>query len=425
VTLGPLARGREARPSAIAVTLRVRIRIRVHGGSGIYSDPMTDPGGTPRDLVPVFEGFRAIDAVQTSPLYDHLNTAFIAEPELAAPLLAAPPTERLPLLMFAAVHYLLRNAPTGDDAALAAYYPSLGGARTPDAELVGTFRAFVGRRDAELRALTSTRVTQTNEARRAAMIRPALAAAQQRAGEREIALVEVGCSSGLMLLPDRYGYRYHQPDGSVLAFGDPAVPELVLQSQVRGAADVPDWLATPLRIASRVGIDRNPISADDTDQTDWLRACIWPEHLDRLARLEAALAQVREARLDLRRGDLFDLLPAAVAEAPHDAVVVVLSSHVMPYLAREDRQAFAERVIELSRTRALMLVLNEDHRLGRAFGIEAPGERGYVAASFVDFTGSRGPTAAAFAKVDPHGSWLEWIPARDPATAATATTAPA
>ncbi|MEY9908051.1 hypothetical protein ABIA35_004284 [Catenulispora sp. MAP12-49] len=196
---------------------------------------MTDPGGTPRDLVPVFEGFRAIDAVQTSPLYDHLNTAFIAEPELAAPLLAAPPAERLPLLMF----------------------------------------------------------------------------------------------------------------------------------------------------------------------------------------------QAREAHLDLRRGDLFDLLPAAVAEAPHDAVVVVLSSHVMPYLAREDRQAFAERVIELSRTRALMLVLNEDHRLGRAFGIEAPGERGYVAASFVDFTGAQGPTAAAFAKVDPHGSWLEWIPARDPATTTTATTAPA
>lgn len=370
---------------------------------------MTEPEGTPRDLVPVFEGFRKINAVQTSPIYDHLNTAFITEPELAAPLLAAPPTERLPLLMFAAVHYLLRNAPTDADAALAAYYPSLGGTRAPDADLVGTFREFAARRDGELRALTSTRVTQTNEARRAAMIRPALAAAQRGAGDRGIALVEVGCSSGLMLLPDRYGYRYRQPGGSVLAFGDPAVPELVLESEVRGGTAVPEWLATPLRIASRVGIDRNPISADDAEQTDWLRACIWPEHLDRLARLEAALSQAREARLDLRRGDLFDLLPTAVAEAPHDAVVVVFSSHVMPYLAKKDRLAFAERVTELGRTRDLMLVLNEDHRLGKAFGVQAPGEGGYVAASFVDFTGSEGPTGTAFAKVDPHGSWLEWF----------------
>jgi hypothetical protein len=379
---------------------------------------MTDRDGIPQDLVAIFEAFRDMNAVQTSPLYDHLNTAFITEPELAAALLAAPSAERLPLLMFASVHYLLRNDPTEADVALAAYYPSLGGTRAPDGDLVGTFREFVTRRDRGLRALTSTRVTQTNEARRAAVIRPALAAAQRRVGDREIALVEVGCSSGLMLLPDRYGYRYHQPDGSVLEFGDPAVPELVLEAGVRGDAGVPDWLATPVRIVSRVGIDRNPISADDVDQTDWLRACIWPEHLDRLARLEAALAQAREARLDLRRGDLFDLLPAAVAEAPEDAVVVVLSSHVLPYLEQAGRRAFADRVAELSETRDLMLVLNEDHRLSRSFGVGAPGEGGYVAASLVDYidhidhadhSGSGGPTATAFAKVDPHGSWLEWF----------------
>ena len=378
---------------------------------------MTDPDGTPRDLVRVFDGFRGMNAVRSSPLYDHLTNAFVEEPELASALLAAPPTERLPLLMFAAVHYLLRSAPTEADAALAAYYPSLGGTRAPDAELVGIFREFVTRREAELRALTATRVTQTNEARRAAVIAPALAAAQQRAGDRGIALVEVGCSSGLMLLPDRYGYRYHQPGGSVLEFGEPAVPELVLQAEVRGGSAVPGWLATPLHIAYRVGMDRNPIYADDADQTDWLRACVWPEHLDRLARLEAALAQARKARLDLRRGDLFDLLPAAVAEAPQDAVVVVLSSHVLPYLADADRRAFAEQIAELSQTRDLMLVLNEDHRLSRIFGVRAPGDEGYIAASLIDFSGSgtgsgaERPAVTAFAKVDPHGSWLEWLPA--------------
>lgn len=370
---------------------------------------MTQPHGTSRDLVVMFEGFRSMNVLQSSPLYESLNSAFIAQPDLASALLAAPSAERLPLLIFAAVHYLLRNAPAEADAALAAYYPSLGGTRAPDAELVATFREFVTRRDAELRALTSTRLTQTNEARRAAVIRPALAAAQRRAGSRQIALVEVGCSSGLMLLADRYGYHFGRPGGSVMEFGDPAVPELVLETEVRGGAAVPDWVATPPRIVTRVGIDRNPIRADDAGQTDWLRACIWPEHLDRLARLDAALAQARAARLDLRRGDLFDLLPAAVAEAPDGAVVVVLSSHVLPYLDKADREAFAVLVAELSGTRELMLALNEDHRLSRPFGVRAPGRSGYVACSLVDFTTAEGPTSTTFAKVDPHGSWLEWL----------------
>lgn len=455
---------------------------------------MTDPDDAPQGVIPLFEGFRAANVVETSPLYEHLTDAVIEQPALAAALLAAPPTERLPLLLFASVHFLLRTAATDGDAALAAYYPSLGGTRPPDADLTAAFRDFVSRRDAELRALTSTCVTQTNEARRAAMLRPALAAAQRRAGDRGIALVEVGCSSGLMLLADRYGYRYGRRPGegegqglaergssaaatggpagsqwsdcgesagsqrsdsagpagllrsgsggpagpqrsavsavssgssgsaardrapasgsrgaSTISFGVPPVPELMLEAEIRGAADLPGWLATPLRVVARVGIDRNPICAGDADQVDWLRACVWPEHLDRLARLEAALAVARDARLDLRRGDLLDLLPAAVAEAPPDAVVVVVSSHVLPYLAPADRRRFAELVAELAETRDLMLALNEDHRVSRVFGVRAPGDAGYVASSLVDFTASGGPTATAFAKVDPHGSWLEWL----------------
>lgn len=367
-------------------------------------------GDDPRELLPVFETFRDMGLVKTSPVYERLVVACAEEPELAAPLLAAPATERLPLLLFAAVQYLLRNDPREGDEALAAYYPSLGGAKQPDADLVPTFREFVTRRDADLRALTATRVTQTNEARRAAVIRPALAEAQRRAQGRDLALVEVGCSSGLMLLPDRYGYRYAQPDGYLLEFGNPTTPDLVLEAQVSGSTPVPDWLATPLTITSRVGIDRNPIAADDADQTNWLRACIWPEHLDRLARLDAALKQAREEHLDLRTGDLKELLPAAVAEAPPDAIVVILSSHVLPYMTNADRRRFADLVAELAQTRDLVLVLNEDRQLSEVFGVPAApaGER-YVANSLIDHTRNEGPTPAALAKVDPHGAWLEWL----------------
>jgi len=368
-------------------------------------------GDDPTELLPMFETFRDRGIVSTSPVYERLVAACTEEPDLAAPLLAAPKTERLPLLLFAAVQYLLRNDPREGDEALAAYYPSLEGGKQPDSDLVQTFREFVTRRDADLRELTATRVTQTNEARRAAVIRPALAKAQRRAEDRALALVEVGCSSGLMLLPDRYGYRYTQPNGDVLEFGNPAIPDLVLETQVSGTTPIPDWLATtPLSITSRVGIDRNPIAADDADQANWLRACIWPEHLDRLARLDAALHQARQEHLDLRTGDLNELLPTAVAEAPPNALVVVLSSHVTPYMTNADRRRFASLIADLAQTRDLMLVLNEDRQLSEVFGVPAAsGEERYIANSLIDHTTDEGPTAAALAKVDPHGSWLEWL----------------
>jgi hypothetical protein len=216
-----------------------------------------------------------------------------------------------------------------------------------------------------------------------------------------------------MLLPDRYGYRYLQPDGDVFTFGQPMAPELVLEAEARAVA-VPDWVATPLRIVSRVGIDRNPIHADDADQTDWLRACIWLEHLERLARLDAALDEARSAELDLRTGDLNDLLPAAVAQAPEEAVVLILSSHVLPYMAEPDRRRFADLVAELAQTRDLMLVLNEDCQLSEGFGVAAPAaDERYIANSLVDHTvggtGAGRLVAVTLAKVDAHGSWLEWL----------------
>ena len=64
------------------------------------------------------------DFAQTSdaPLYADLAAGIAEDPQLAGLLLAAPPSQRLPVLLFASVHWLLLAEP---DAPLARFYPNL------------------------------------------------------------------------------------------------------------------------------------------------------------------------------------------------------------------------------------------------------------------------------------------------------------
>ena len=66
-----------------------------------------------------------------------------------------------------------------------------------------TFRSLLREHASAVRATMLTRRTQTNEAGRCATLLPVLARLPQ-----PLALLEVGASAGLCLLPDRYGYDY-------------------------------------------------------------------------------------------------------------------------------------------------------------------------------------------------------------------------
>lgn len=251
-----------------------------------------------------------------SPVFEQWARGVASDREVLARVAGLPPHKRQPNLVFAAARW--HGVEPGPYAVLRA--------------------AVLERWDALVPTIMA-RATQTNEAARCATLLPVLA---ELPGP--LALIEVGASAGLTLLPDRYSYRYGLDDGSTVAL-DPAdgPSELVLECRLHGIRP-PEALP---RVVWRAGVDLEPVDVHDDDACAWLENLVWPEQEERRSRLRAALEVARRERVVVERGDLLDRLPALVARAPKDATVVVYHSAVLAYLEDQDRRRFRELVEDL------------------------------------------------------------------------------
>ncbi len=232
-------------------------------------------------------------------------------------------------------------------------------------------------------AVMLARRTQTNEVGRCAILLPALA---QLPGP--LALLEVGTSAGLCLLPDRYGYDY---DGHWVG---PPGAELVLPCSPRGPVPLPPSLP---EVVWRAGIDLHPIDVDDTEEVRWLEALIWPDQPERLERLRTAVRIARREPPRIVEGNLLDELLPLAEEAPVDATLVVFHSAVLTYLSPPDREKFAASVRSLG---AVWLSNEAPDVLPElpANGLPTD-ERSFV-------LGRDGSTVLALTA--PHGGWIDW-----------------
>jgi hypothetical protein len=309
-----------------------------------------------------------------SPLYASLSAA-VAEDRLLLELIAGVGRrKRQPNLWFAATHYL---AGTEE-------YP-------PD--IVALRRMWRNRAD-EMLALVSTRSTQTNEVGRCATLLPALSLI-----EGPIALLEVGTSGGLCLLPDRYRYEYS--DG--VAVGDEMSP-VRLRCEVRGTQPLP-----PVRVPEvvwRAGLDLAPIDITDDDAVAWLQACVWPDQPDRQERLAAAVDVARRDPPTVVVGDLVDDLADVAESAPDDATLVLFHSAVLPYVRLERQRNFASTVANFAARRPLVWLANEGPGVMEAI-FEQPAPPAPKAPTFA-VTRVSADTPERLALTHPHGAWLEW-----------------
>jgi hypothetical protein len=278
-----------------------------------------------------------------SPLYSEVLEAVAGDVErggpcalLLDPLARAPFGDAVILRFLGAVHRLVL---AGEAPTLAAHFPSAGG--TPHDGLAEVALETVAEHVDDIRPELG-RGVQTNEVgRSAALIGGYLELARLGLPLR---VLEVGASAGLNLNADRYRYEAG-PDGDGDAFG-PVDSPLVFRTPWFGRA--PD-LSVPLAIVERRGSDPAPIDAASPEGRLRLRSFIWPDQLDRLARLDAALEVAAQHPPVVDRADAVTWVRSQLAERVTGVTTVVVHSIVLQYLSPSDRTAFLRELDDAGR----------------------------------------------------------------------------
>jgi len=238
-----------------------------------------------------------------------------------------PIADALPLRFAGALHALVLAGAAPD---LAACYP-------PHATEPAwpALRDVLATRAAEIRQILAS-PPQTNEVGRSAVLLGGFLAVAATTA-LPLRLLEIGASAGLNLVWDRYRYRL-----GTAAWGDPASP-LLLAPEWQG--DLPP-LAAPVQVAERAACDVAPIDLADPAQRLRLRAYVWADQRERLARLDAAIAIARAAGHRVDRADAADWLRARLAVPAEGRATVLYHSIMWQYMPAATRAAIAAEIDE-------------------------------------------------------------------------------
>ncbi len=322
-----------------------------------------------------------------SPLYAHLCRGIAADPEVLTLAAETPSSQPAPNLLLGAVHCLLLS---GINDPLAAFYPSL--TSSPDLnDAYPAFHRFCLAYAQPIRELILTRRVQTNEVARSACLMPAFALVARQAAYAPLSLIEIGASAGLNLLWDRYSYDY--ANGRRYGASDAS---LQIPCILRGDI-LPPFPSRLPEVAFRIGVDLHPVDSRDTDAVLWLRALIWPEHHERVIRLQQALAIASVSPPTILAGDALSLLPEMIAKAPPDTALCVFHSLVIYQFSAEQRERLTTLLLDASMRRSIFHISFEKHR-----GAEDPKLH---LLSYVQGV----QTQHLLAKCSAHGRWLEWL----------------
>jgi hypothetical protein len=333
----------------------------------------------------IFERFARDEFHNTSPLYEQFSRGVAQNQELLALAAQCREGERMPNLLFAAVHYLLLK---GISHPLARFYKSLGGSYALTDDPMPDFRSFCFQQVERIRELIAVRLVQTNEVSRCAGLAPVFVAASKDVPGRPLYLVDIGTSAGLNLFWDRYGYKY----GDRIEAGDKN-SSVQIECELRGAT-LPSFPAIFPQVTGRVGVDLNPLDIRVEEDALWLRALIWPEHEKRTQLLRNAIAMVLQQPPQLVAGDGADKLPEVLTAVPTGSVLCIV--RIFANLPQQSSQSIRAIITAYGAKHDVLMITSRGH---------GSDDSQLVLTSFIN--GQRNERSLAY--MQNHGNWIEWL----------------
>lgn len=202
-----------------------------------------------------------------------------------------------------------------------------------------------------------------------------------------LALLEIGASAGLNLYWNSFGFD----------LGGVAIRKTTARPLIAPVWKGPPPPATRVRVEERAACDRAPIDIRSPADVLRLRAYVWPDQTDRLARLDQALAVAQTSPVPVDRADAADWAEIQLARRRKSVATVLYHSIVWQYLPQNTQQ-----------------------RLRRL--IAHAGERAHADAPFIWLRMEPETQQAAalrltawpygetlfLADVDYHGRWIRW-----------------
>lgn len=290
-----------------------------------------------------------------------------------------------PLRLLGALHDLVLS---GAAPALATTYPGSGAPGDTDAAWPLALEAITAE-ESRLAAFM-THEPQTNEVRRAGVLLAGfLIIAQETA--LPLRCFELGASAGLNQQWDHFRYEL----AGAGAWGDPAAP-VTIDVDWRGAAPP---LAAKVSVLSRAACDRKPVDLTIAAARRRLRAYVWADQPDRLARLDAAINAALAAGTGVEAEDAVAWTRRRAAPTV-GAATVLYHSVFWQYMPAGSQAALTEAID----------VHGAAARPSAPFAwLRMEPDQTNLAAMELRLTLWPGGEDRRLAFAHPHGAWVEWL----------------
>lgn len=293
-----------------------------------------------------------------SHLYARLCKSIIRDRDILSLLDSAPNPKLAFYLLFGSVNYLLIS---GTMHPLVSIYNKYKNKQLDQTNPFPLFRDFCLDYHNELEYLISTKLVQTNEIGRSSYILLALNSLNNIISGKSITFVDVGTSCGLNLIYKSYlhEFGYYNNIGKwtcLHRIGD-IDSHIKMQCEIKG--NIFPTINSEINIVQSLGIDIAPPNLNLSEDRNWLKALIWPDHPERLNRIRLAInSQIKNKPTIIQANATVSLYD--ICSTLNDGTILcIFHSHFWDQLNKKEQYIFQSQVDNLAQKRDLVLIALE------------------------------------------------------------------